>query len=69
MAQHLYKKTGPQAAGPSPDGAPGGGGQKGGKDDVIVAEFEVKKKEDSSPDATLESTPTIVRTNNVSILT
>jgi len=38
MAQHLYKQAGPQAAasGPSPDGPKG-------KDDVIDAEYEVKK--------------------------
>jgi hypothetical protein len=41
MAQHLYKSAG---AGPQPsgDGAPGAGEAKG-KEDVIDAEFEVKK--------------------------
>jgi molecular chaperone DnaK len=37
MAQHV------QRGGPSGDGAAPGGGQSGGKDDVIDAEFEVKK--------------------------
>ncbi len=43
MAQAMYGKGGPggPGAGPSPDG-PGGDGAKG-KDDVIDAEFEVKK--------------------------
>jgi molecular chaperone DnaK len=40
LAQHLYKQTGPKAE--AGGAAPGGGG-KGGKDDVIDAEFEVKK--------------------------
>jgi molecular chaperone DnaK len=43
MAQHLYRQQpsgGPQTAGPSGDGTEQG---KGGKEDVIDAEFEVKK--------------------------
>jgi molecular chaperone DnaK len=43
MAQHMYKQQaggGPQGAPPSGDGQPGDGK---GKDDVIDAEFEVKK--------------------------
>jgi molecular chaperone DnaK len=48
MSQHLYKQQGPGAsAGPSPDGGADGGakpsGDGKGKDDVIDAEFEVKK--------------------------
>jgi molecular chaperone DnaK len=42
MAQHLYSQPGQQ--GPTPSGAPESGGEaKKGKDDVIDAEFEVKK--------------------------
>jgi molecular chaperone DnaK len=42
LAQHVGRAAGPQAgAGPSPDGVPPGGERK--KDDVIDAEFEVKK--------------------------
>jgi molecular chaperone DnaK len=47
MAQHLYKQQPPPGAGPSgPEGTPpGGDGKSGGqgKEDVIDAEFEVKK--------------------------
>ena len=47
MAQHLYKSGGegggPGAAGPSGDGRGGPSDRGGGKDDVIDAEFEVKK--------------------------
>jgi len=39
MAQHVQRSGG----GPSPDGQPGGPPPGGGKDDVIDAEFEVKK--------------------------
>jgi molecular chaperone DnaK len=46
MAQHLYGQQGPGAApgsaGPGPQ-APGGDGEEKSKDDVIDAEFEVKK--------------------------
>jgi molecular chaperone DnaK len=40
MSQHLYSQGGPPAGGPT-DGAPSGDGKP--KDDVIDAEFEVKK--------------------------
>jgi molecular chaperone DnaK len=43
MAQHLYKQQPPGGAGAAPGGAPPGDGQGKGKDDVIDAEFEVKK--------------------------
>jgi molecular chaperone DnaK len=47
MAQHLYKQQGPAgtSGGPGPEAAPSGDGQgqAKGKDDVIDAEFEVKK--------------------------
>jgi molecular chaperone DnaK len=48
MAQHLYKQQGSPGGGPSPEQGPGGDGQGpspggSGKDDVIDAEFEVKK--------------------------
>jgi molecular chaperone DnaK len=48
MAQHLYGQGGPGAGGgpgggEDPKRAPGGDGKGGGKDDVIDAEFEVKK--------------------------
>jgi molecular chaperone DnaK len=47
MAQHLYKQQPGAGPGPGPEGAaPSGDGQPGngkGKDDVIDAEFEVKK--------------------------
>src|SRR5262249_11094807 len=50
MAQHLYSKAGQGAGagggptgGPSGGPRPGGDGQEKGKDDVIDAEFEVKK--------------------------
>jgi molecular chaperone DnaK len=44
MAQHLYAKAGAQPGGPTEDGqpTPGGADKKGG-DDVIDAEYEVKK--------------------------
>jgi molecular chaperone DnaK len=44
MSQHLYQQPGPAAGGgeTGPSGAPSGDG-KSGKDDVIDAEFEVKK--------------------------
>ena len=44
MAQHLYSQQGAPGAGqgPGPGAAPGAGSQKGG-DDVIDADFEVKK--------------------------
>jgi molecular chaperone DnaK len=44
MAQHLYSQQGAPGAAPGtgPGAAPGAGGQKGG-DDVIDADFEVKK--------------------------
>jgi hypothetical protein len=46
MAQHLYSKAGGPAGGPAAgDGqaTPGGAEKKGGGDDVIDAEYEVKK--------------------------
>jgi molecular chaperone DnaK len=45
MSQHLYKQQGAAGggAGPSPDGGAKPGGDGKGKDDVIDAEFEVKK--------------------------
>jgi molecular chaperone DnaK len=39
LAQHLSR----QGAGPAPEGGPGGQGESGAKDDVMDAEFEVKK--------------------------
>jgi molecular chaperone DnaK len=42
MTQHLQHAPG-AAAGPSPNGQEGGGGGEGKRDDVIDAEFEVKK--------------------------
>lgn len=48
MAEHLYKQRGPEGApgagpGPGAGQAPPGGDGKSGKEDVIDAEFEVKK--------------------------
>ena len=44
MAQHLYRQAGAAAGGPTSGPSPDGGrGTAGGKDDVIDAEFEVKK--------------------------
>jgi molecular chaperone DnaK len=43
MAQHLYKQQPPPGGGPEPGPAQAGDGQSKGKDDVIDAEFEVKK--------------------------
>jgi hypothetical protein len=45
MAQHLYSQGGPAGGGaPGADGGPKPQGDgKGGKEDVIDAEFEVKK--------------------------
>jgi len=45
MAQHLYRQQGPGAAGPGPGAQPSGDGHgaEKGKEDVIDAEFEVKK--------------------------
>jgi molecular chaperone DnaK len=45
MAQHVQREGGsePGASGPTGGGRPSGDGQGGGKDDVIDAEFEVKK--------------------------
>ena len=43
MAQHLYKQGSPGAAGGSQTGTAPNGDGKGGKEDVIDAEFEVKK--------------------------
>jgi molecular chaperone DnaK len=44
MAQHLYSKAGPQPGGPEPGPTtPGASDKKGGGDDVIDAEYEVKK--------------------------
>ncbi len=41
MAQHLYSKAGAQGAPTGPSGGPEG--KKDGPDDVIDAEYEVKK--------------------------
>ena len=41
MAQHLYSKVGGQQGGPTPSAGPEG--KKDGPDDVIDAEYEVKK--------------------------
>jgi molecular chaperone DnaK len=43
MAQHLYTQKPTGGATPGPDGAAASGGDGKGKDDVIDAEFEVKK--------------------------
>jgi len=44
MSQHLYKQGAPGASpGGAAGAAPGGDGKSGGKEDVIDAEFEVKK--------------------------
>jgi molecular chaperone DnaK len=43
MAQHVQREGGQPGASPSGDGRPGGEAGAGGKDDVIDAEFEVKK--------------------------
>jgi len=45
MAQHLYSKAGAQSGtgGPEPGPTPAGGSEKKGGDDVIDAEYEVKK--------------------------
>jgi molecular chaperone DnaK len=43
MAQHLYAQGQPGAAGAAPGAGPSDGNGKSGKDDVIDAEFEVKK--------------------------
>jgi molecular chaperone DnaK len=44
MAQHLYSRQGPTPGGAPGEASPeGGDGQTKGKDDVIDAEFEVKK--------------------------
>jgi hypothetical protein len=41
LAQHLSRQGGGPTPGGGPEGGPGG--QGGGKDDVMDAEFEVKK--------------------------
>ena len=44
MAQHLYGRGGGEGGGPTPSGGPNpSDGKKDGPDDVIDAEYEVKK--------------------------